>query len=99
MPIVPRCWNTLQRKRPRPGDAVGEVHFLRVLELLALRGGHDRRGHLDEVFVIEQLLVGHRREVAVDAGHRVAADLEVQVGGALFDGGLQQVIDVHGVLD
>ncbi len=96
--MVPRCWNTLQRKRPRPGDAVGQVDFLRVLELLALRGGHDRRGHLDEVLVIELLLVGDRREVPVDAGHRVAADLEVQVGGALFDGELQQVVDVHAVL-
>ncbi len=28
MPIVPRCWNALQRKRPRPGDAVGEVDLV-----------------------------------------------------------------------
>ena len=43
------------------GHAVGQVDFLRVLELLALRGGHDRRGHLDQVLVIELLLVGDRR--------------------------------------
>ena len=78
------------------GHAVGEVDFLRVLELLPLRRRHDRRGHLDQVFVVEQLLVVHGGQVAVDAGHGVAADLQVQVGRALFDGRFQQVIDVHG---
>ena len=46
--------------------------------------------------MIELLLVGDRRELPVDARHRVAADLQVQVGGALVDGELQQVVDVHG---
>jgi hypothetical protein len=71
------------------GDAVGQVHFLRVLELLPLRRRHDRRRHLHEVLVIELLLVADRRQVPVDAGHGIAADLEVQVGSAFFDGGLQ----------
>ena len=59
-PTVPRCWKTLQRKRPRPGDAVGEVDFLRFLELLALRRRHDRRAHRDDVLVVEPLLLGRR---------------------------------------
>ena len=33
---------------------------------------------------------------AVDAHDRVAADLDVQVGRAAGDGGLQQIVDVHG---
>ena len=45
--------------------------------------------------MIELLLFGDRRQVAVDAAHREAADLEVQVRGALFDRELQQIVDVH----
>ena len=77
------------------GNAVGQVDFLRVLELLALRRRHDRGGHLDQVLVIELLLVAHRHQVPVDAGHGVAADLQVQVGRAFFNRELQQIIDVH----
>ena len=64
------------------GDAVGEVDLLRVLEFLALAGRHHRRAHRDDVLVIEPLLVGRGHEHAAHAHHRVAADLQVQVGGA-----------------
>ena len=69
-----------------PGHAVGEVDLLRVLEPLAVRRRHDRRGHLDQILVIELAARRDRHELAVDARHREAADLEVQVGGALVDG-------------
>ena len=32
---------------------------------------------------------------AADAHHRIAADLEVQVGRAAVDGDLQEIVDVH----
>ena len=38
-------------------------------------------------------VAGHQR--AADAHHRVAADLEVQVGRAVLDGDFQQIVDVH----
>ena len=37
------------------GHAVGEVDFLRFLELLPLRGGHDGGAHGDDVLVVEAL--------------------------------------------
>jgi hypothetical protein len=96
MPMVPRCWNTLQRKRPSPAIAVGEIDFLGVPELLALGSRHDGGGHLDEIIVIELLVAATRRQPAVDAGHRVAADLEVQVGGADVRRRFKQRVDMHG---
>ena len=94
-PTVPRCWKMLQRKRPRPGHAVGEVDFLRLLELLALRRRHDRRAHGDDVLVVELLVLGGRHERAAHAHHREAADLQVQVGRAALDGDFQEIVDVH----
>ena len=76
--------------------AVGEVDFLRVLEALALGGGHDRRRHLHEVLVVQPLLLGDARQPPVHAHHREAADLQVQVRGAFVDGEFQQVVDMHG---
>ena len=52
----------------------------------------------DQVVDVEALLLGRRDERPADAHHRVGADLDVQVGGAVFDGNLQEVIDVHGLL-
>ena len=75
--------------------AVGEVDFLRFLELLALRRRHDRGAHRDDVLVVEPLLLGRRHQRAADAHHREAADLEVQVRGAVFDRDLQEIVDVH----
>ena len=94
-PTVPRCWKTLQRKRPEAGDAVGEVDLLAVLELLALGRGHDRRRHRDGVLVVEAALLGGRDEVAPHPHHRVAADLQVEVRRAALDGDLQEFVDVH----
>jgi hypothetical protein len=45
--------------------------------------------------VIELFLIVDGIQVAVDAGHGIAADFQVQVGCALFDSGLQQVVNVH----
>ena len=61
MPIVPRCWNVLQRKRPSPAHAVGEVDLAVLLELLAVAGRQDRGGNRDHVIVIEPLFLGRRR--------------------------------------
>ena len=44
---------------------------------------------------VEPLLFGGGHQRAADPHHRVAADLQVQVGGAAFDGNLQEVVDVH----
>ena len=77
--------------------AVGEVDLLALLELLALLGRHDRARAIATVsLVVEPLLLGRDDERAVDPHHRVAADLEVQVGRAAGDGDLQQIVDVHG---
>ena len=80
-----------------PGDAVGEVDFLRFLELLALGRRHHRGADRDDVLVVEPLVFGGRGELAADAHHRVAADLDVQVGRAVVDGNLQKIVDMHGV--
>ena len=71
---------------PQARHAIGEVDFLRVLELLALGGRHDGRRHLHEVLVVQPLLLRDARQPPVDAHHGVAADLQVKVGGALVDG-------------
>ena len=46
--------------------------------------------------MVKLLLGRDRLEVPVHSRHGVTPDLQVQVGGALVDGGLQQVVDVHG---
>ena len=75
--------------------AVGEVDFLRFLELLPLRRRHDRRAHRDDVFVVEAFLFGRRQQRAADAHQREAADLQVQVGCAALDGDFQEIVDMH----
>jgi hypothetical protein len=70
----------------QPWHAVGEVHFLRVLELLPVRLRHDRGGHFDHVLVIQFLAVRDRDKVPVHASHRQAAHLQVEVGRAHLDG-------------
>ena len=77
-------------------DAVGEVDFLRLLELLPLRRRHHRRAHGDDVLVIELLvfeIAGVER--AAHAHHRIAADLQVEVGRPALDRDFQKVVDVH----
>ncbi len=78
------------------GDAVGEVDLLGLPELLDVLRPHDRAGHRLGVRAVEALLVGRHDQRAVDPHHRIAADLQVQVGRAAGDGRLQQVIDMHG---
>ena len=46
-----------------PGDAVGEVDFLRFLELLALGRRHHRGAHRHDILVVEPLLFGGRGEL------------------------------------
>ena len=95
MPIVPRCWKTLTRKRPEPADAVGEVDFLRLDELVTLLGRHHVRAHRQRVFVHQPLFFADRHEHAGDARHRIGADLDVQVGRAFGDGRAEEIVDVH----
>src|SRR5207247_1292275 len=78
-----------------PGDAVREVDFLRVLELLPLPGGHDRRAHRDDVFVIEAFFFRSGDEQPTDAHHRIAADLQMQIRRAVLDRYLQEIVDMH----
>jgi hypothetical protein len=78
-----------------PGDAVGQVDLVMVLELLAVRGGQDRRGDGQQVLMVEPAVLGGGRKAAADPHHRVAPDLQVQIRGASVDGDPQQVIDMH----
>ena len=77
-------------------DGVGDVDLELLLELVALLGAQQRRGHGVHVGLLETLGLGGRRERAVDAEHREAADLHVQVGSPAGDGSGEQVVDVHG---
>ncbi len=95
MPTVPRCWKTLQRKRPSPDDAVGQVDLLGAPELLLVLGREEHARHRFGVGAVEPLLFRRHDQIAVDPHHRVAADLEVQVGGAGGDGNLQKFIEMH----
>ena len=95
MPTVPRCWKTLQRKRPRPGHAVGQVDFLLLLELLALLGAEEHAAIASVSLRSSRFSSRDDDERAVDAHHRVAADLQVQVGGAARDGNLEEIVEVH----
>jgi hypothetical protein len=93
MPIVPRCWKTLQRNRPRAG--VGDVDFLRFVvfrPLLRVEQGGRHAFHVDRV---EPLFLGGGHQGAVDAKHRKAADFHVQVGSAALHGRRKQVVDMH----
>ena len=76
-------------------NAVGEIDVLRVLELLPLTGRHDGRRDGHRVVVIEPSIGGRGHEVAADPHHRIAADLQVQVRGAVLDGDLEQIVHMH----
>ena len=78
-----------------PGDAVREVDFLRLGELVALLGRHHGRAHRQRVFVHQPLFFVDGHERAGDARHRVRADFEVQVGRALGDSGTEEIVDIH----
>ncbi len=71
-----------------PRDAVSEVHFLRGLELLGQVGREERLREGLGVGPLQPLLFAGDNERAADAHHRVAPDLDVQVGGAGGDGSL-----------
>ena len=79
-----------------PGDAVGEVHLLRLLELLPLRRRHDRGAHSDDVLVIEPFVFNRGCQYPAHAHHRVTADLEMQIGRPAVDGDFEEIVDVHG---
>src|SRR5205814_6410303 len=71
---------------PEAGDAVREVDFLGVLELLALDRRHHRGAHGDDVFVVETRLHACWLERAAAPYHRLAADLDVQIRRSTLDG-------------
>jgi hypothetical protein len=64
--------------------------------MLALLDVEHGGGHGLGVVALEPPLLAGDDEGAVDAHHRVAADLDVQVGGAAADGVREQVVQVHG---
>src|SRR5262249_1343052 len=82
-------------KTAEAGDAVGQVDFLRVLQLLPLAGGHDGGAHGDDVLVIEPFFFAGGDELPADAHHRITADLEMKIRRAVFDGDFQEIVDVH----
>jgi hypothetical protein len=46
--------------------------------------------------MVELLLLRGGRQNPADAHHRKGADLDVEVGRAVVDGNLQEIVDVHG---
>jgi len=76
-------------------NAIGEVDLLRVPELLALRGRHDRGAHRDEILVVETFVGRGGLEGPPDPHHRIAADLEVEVRRPVVHGDFQEIVDVH----
>ena len=78
-------------------DAVGQVHFLRRLELLRQVRREQRLRESLGVGPLEPLLFAGDHERSVHAHHRVAADLEVQVGRAGGHGDLKKLVDMHAV--
>ena len=78
-----------------PRHRVGDVELQLLLEALLLARVHDREAHGDGVFLHQPLDVGERLQLAIDPDHRVAADLQVEVGGLALHGDLEQIVDVH----
>jgi hypothetical protein len=75
--------------------AVREVHLLGVLEFLPVDVRHDGGAHRDDVFVVEPFVLGNGHQEAPLPHHGIAAHLDVQVRRAVFDGDLQEIVDVH----
>jgi hypothetical protein len=84
-------------KASHPGNAVRQVHFLLAAELLALIGAEEQIRHRLGIDLVEPFLFRCHDERTADAHHRVAADLEVQVGRSAGDGGSEKFVDVHSV--
>ena len=82
---------------PQARDRVGDVDLIVVLELLLLPAAHDGERHGDAVLLDEARQLGQGNQLSVDADHRMAADLEMEVRGLPFRGDLQQVVDFHPV--
>ena len=78
-----------------PGDAVGQVDFLRLAEFFLVLGREEHARHRFGVVAVEPLFLGGDEQCAIDPHHRVAADLEVQVGGSGRGGYPQEIIEMH----
>src|SRR6185503_6450183 len=59
-------------------------------------GREHRRRERHHLLVVEAVVFAGRGEAAAQPEHRVAADLQVQVGGAALDGNFEQIVDVQG---
>ena len=93
---MPRCWNTLTAEAAEARDAVREVDFLRAAGTSrAVPALKSDVGHGLGVGPLEPLLFGADGQRAADPHHRIAADLQVQVGRTAGDGGLEEIVDVH----
>ena len=75
--------------------AVGHVEFGGFLEFLLLAVGHHAERHRKHFFGRDAGDVGLRVQHAVHAQIGVVADLQVQVGGLLFDRAAQQFVDAQ----
>ena len=80
------------------GHRVGDVDLEVVLELLLLAVAHDGERHGDGVLLHEALGLHQGDQLAVDAEHGVRPHLQVEVGGLALRRDLQQVVDVHTLL-
>src|SRR5215469_6624301 len=74
-------------------DAISHIQFRGFLELLLLAVGHHAESHGKHFFRRNAGYVGERGEQAIDAQIRVVSDFQVQVGGLVFDGSAEQIVN------
>ena len=81
------------------GHAVGHVELGGLLEFLLLAVGHHAERHGEHLFRRDAGHVGLRVQHAVHAQIGMVADLQVQVGGLLFDRAAQQIVNADSHMD
>jgi hypothetical protein len=78
------------------GDAIGHVELGGLLKLLLLAVGHHAEGHGQHFFRRDARDVSKGSQEAIDAQIGVVADFEMQVGGFVFDGAAEQIVNIEG---
>src|SRR5690348_6125955 len=80
----------------KSGDAVSHVELGSLFEFLLLAISHHAEGHGKHFLGGDARDVGDGLEHAVDAEIRMVADFQMQVGGFVFDGFAQEIINSDG---